>query len=150
MAPWHWPYRTVFVVGFLVCVILLGYTLYAERYYGLAACSLCILQAAAFAWMAVCFLIGGWHAPSGATRWLYMALVLLGAAIGLAAGSWQLWSAPSGQQWLFLGLPMTAWAIVWYVLLGAFAIHGAVHPFSPRQLERRHATSSDVGHREQG
>ncbi|MGH8165009.1 MAG: disulfide bond formation protein B, partial [Rhodanobacteraceae bacterium] len=39
-------------------------------------------------------------------------------------------------NWRFLGLAMPFWTLVWYVLLAAFAMHGALHPSSPRQSAR--------------
>lgn len=149
MAPWHWPYRTVYLVGSLVCLILLGYALYVERQLGHARCVLCLLHGMAFLWMGVWFLIGGLHTPRSGRRWVYMALVVLGALTGAALASRQLWLQPmpacgaggcAQTSWHFLGLPMTGWALVWYVLLAAFAIHGALHPFSPRQVMRMRQT----------
>lgn len=149
MAPWHWSYRTVFLVGSLVCLILLGDALYVERHASHTRCISCLLQGVAFLWMGLWFLIGGWHAPRGGRRWVYAALVVLGALAGVVMASRQLWlqSLPAcgaGEcaqtSRYFLGLSMTGWALIWYVLLTAFAIHGAVHPFSPRQIARMHQT----------
>ncbi len=169
MAPWHWSYRTLFLIGFLICIALLGYALYAEVHLGLVPCPLCIFQRVAFVWMALWFLIGGLHAPGGRGRWAYVALVVLGALAGIGVAARQLWlqslppelvpacgpgldymlkAFPLGQvitlvlrgsgdcavvNWRFLGLSMAGWTLIWYVLLSAFAIHGALHPFSPRQ-----------------
>lgn len=151
MAPWHWPYRIVYLAGFLVCSILLAWAWYLEPLSGLATCALCAAQVAAFAWMALCYIVGGFHSPRGAKRWAYMALVVLGALAGAAAAIQHL-RLPAAQSlvcraenctqaaWHFLGLSMSGWALVWYVLLAAFAIHGAVHPFSPRQIARMRET----------
>jgi len=68
MAPWHWPYRTVYLVGFLVCAGLLVYALYSEVYLGLIPCPLCVFQRIAFIWMGFWFLVGGLHAPRGRVR----------------------------------------------------------------------------------
>ena len=178
MAPWHWPYRTVYLVGFLICAGLLGYAIYSEVYLGLIACPLCVFQRIAFMWMGIWFLIGGLHAPRGGSRWLYCALVLLGAAFGIVVAARHLWlqSLPPDQvpscgpglgylfdnfsglhalklvfsgsgecaavSWRFLGLTMPAWTLIWYVLLSAFAIHGAMHPFSSKQIARMRRSQS--------
>ena len=173
MSPWHWPFRAVYLVGFLVCAALMAYALYAEYRLGLAPCPLCIFQRVAFIWMGVWFLIGGLHAPRGNARWAYCVPVLLGAAWGIAVAARHLYlqSLPPDQvpscgpglnymlqtfpfaqtlklvfegsgecaqvNWKFLGLSMPGWTMIWYVLLSAFAIHGALHPLSPRQIARQ-------------
>lgn len=156
MAPWHWPYRGVYLVGFLVCILLLGYAWYAEPLSSIEACSLCLVQVTAFSWMGLWYLLGGLHTPHDSRRWVYMTLVMLGALTGLAAAiqhalgpempTLQSQVCRAGDcaraTWRFLGLSMSAWAAVWYVLLTAFAIHGAVHPYSPRQLARMRATQT--------
>lgn len=163
MNPLRWSFRTAFLLGFVICVALLGYALYAEQQLNLVPCNLCILQRVAFLWMALWFLIGGLHAPRGGARWAYAVLVLIGAAFGVAMAARQLWlqSLPASQvpacgagfdlllaqlkahaipfsqfmtvmlrgsgdcaqvTWRFLGLSMAGWTLVWYVLLGAWAL----------------------------
>lgn len=172
MAPWHWPYRTVYMVGFLVCAGLLAYAIYAEVYMGLIPCPLCVFQRIAFIWMGFWFLVGGLHAPRSRARWFYCVMVVIGAIWGAVVAARHLWlqSLPPDQvpscgpglgylfdtfswlhafklvfsgsgecaavNWKFLGLSMPGWTLIWYVLLSAFAIHGAVHPFSPKQIAR--------------
>src|SRR6185312_10313521 len=163
MAPWHWPYRAVYLVCFLVCGALMAYALYAEYRLGLAPCPLCIFQRVAFIWMGVWFLVGGLHAPRGNGRWAYVVLVLIGAVFGVAMAGRQLWlqSLPADQipacgagfdmllaqlkghyiplsqfvttmlrgsgdcaqvTWKFLGLSMAGWTLIWYVVLGIWAL----------------------------
>ncbi|MGH8145496.1 MAG: disulfide bond formation protein B [Rhodanobacteraceae bacterium] len=99
MNPFRWSFRTAFVVGLLGCIGLLAYALFAEKHLGLEPCNLCILQRVAFLWMALWFLVGGLHAPKARGRWAYVALVLIGAAFGIAIAIRQLWlqSLPAGQ-----------------------------------------------------
>src|SRR6185312_9590448 len=91
MNPFRWSFRIAFLVGFVICVALLGYAIYAEQQLRLTPCNLCILQRVAFIWMALWFLIGGLHAPRGGGRWVYVVLVLIGAAFGAAMAIRQLW-----------------------------------------------------------
>ena len=99
MAPWHWSYRAVYLVGFLICAALMAYALYAEYHLGLMPCPLCIFQRVAFIWMGVWFLIAGLHAPRGGARWVYCVAVLLGAAWGIAVAARHLYlqSLPPDQ-----------------------------------------------------
>ena len=163
MNPFRWSFRAAFLLGFLICIALLGYALYAEQRLNLTPCNLCILQRVAFIWMALWFLVGGLHAPRGGGRWAYAVLVLIGAAFGIAIAIRQLWlqSLPADQvpacgagfdlllaqlkahaipfsqfatvmlrgsgdcaqvTWRFLGLSMAGWTLIWYILLGAWAL----------------------------
>lgn len=163
MNPFRWSFRAAFLLGFLICIALLGYALYAEQRLNLTPCNLCILQRVAFIWMALWFLVGGLHAPRGGGRWAYAVLVLIGAAFGIAIAIRQLWlqSLPPDQvpacgagfdlllaqfkahaiplsqfatvmlrgsgdcaqvTWRFLGLSMAGWTLVWYILLGIWAL----------------------------
>ena len=99
MNPLRWSFRTAFLIGFLICVALLGYALYEELYQGQMPCYLCVMQRVAFVWMGLFFLIGGLHAPRAGGRRVYVALVLLGAAFGIAMATRQLWlqSLPADQ-----------------------------------------------------
>jgi disulfide bond formation protein DsbB len=99
MNPFRWSFRIAFLVGFVICVALLGYAIYAEQQLRLTPCNLCILQRVAFIWMGLWFLIGGLHAPRGGGRWVYVVLVLIGVAFGAAMAIRQLWlqSLPASQ-----------------------------------------------------
>lgn len=91
MNPLRWSFRVAFLLGFLICVALLGYALYAEQQIGLTPCNLCILQRIAFVWMGLWFLVGGLHGPKGGGRWAYAVLVGIGAVFGIAVAVRQLW-----------------------------------------------------------
>ena len=163
MNPIRWSFRTAFLLGFVICVAMLGYALYAEQQLHLMPCNLCILQRVAFIWMGLWFLVGGLHAPRGSGSWAYVVLVLIGAAFGIAMAARQLWlqSLPADQipacgagfdmllaqlrghyiplsqfvttmlrgsgdcaqvTWKFLGLSMAGWTLIWYVVLGIWAL----------------------------
>ena len=84
-------FRPAYLLGFLVCIALLAYALYAQYALGMIPCPLCIFQRIAFMVMAVFFLLGGLHAPRGGGRWVYAILVLLGALAGIAVAGRHLW-----------------------------------------------------------
>jgi len=99
MNPFRWSYRVSFIAGFLVCAGMLGFALFAENYWHLFPCPLCIFQRIGFIVMAVFFLLGALHAPRGGTRWVYTGGVLLGALFGIAVAARHLWiqSLPADQ-----------------------------------------------------
>jgi disulfide bond formation protein DsbB len=164
MNPFRWSYRVSFLLGFLICVGLLGFALYAQYVLLMDPCPLCILQRVVFIALGLLFLVGGLHAPRGNARWIYAGLLLLLAVVGMAIAGRHLWiqslpadqvpscGAPlgylletrAGNGGLFgvlekvlsgsgecakvepiLGLPMPAWSLVWFVLLGVLAIVAA-------------------------
>ncbi|MEO7073201.1 MAG: disulfide bond formation protein B [Rhodanobacter sp.] len=99
MNPLSWSFRSSYLLGFALCAGLLGFALYAEYWLGMSPCPLCVFQRIAFVFMALFFLIGGLHAPRGATRWVYAALVSLGAVAGIVTAGRHLWlqSLPADQ-----------------------------------------------------
>lgn len=99
MKPFSGTYRVSFLIGFLICLGLLGFALFAESRWNLIPCPLCIFQRIAFIVMAVFFLLGALHAPRAAGRWWYTGGVLLGALAGIAVAGRHLWiqSLPADQ-----------------------------------------------------
>lgn len=99
MKPLRWSYRFSFFVGFLICAGLLSFALYAQYQWGLEACPLCIFQRIGFLFMAVFFLAGAIHGPRAGGRWIYAALVWLGAVFGIAVAGRHIWimSLPADQ-----------------------------------------------------
>lgn len=78
-------FRAQFLLGFAVCAGLLAYAFYLQLHDGLEPCPLCIFQRLAFALLGLVFLIGGLHAPRGATgRKVYGASGLIAALVGMA------------------------------------------------------------------
>lgn len=99
MNPLRWSFRFSYLVGFLICLGLLGFALYAEHVLHMIPCPLCIFQRIAFMVMAVFFLVGAIHGPRGGGRWVYAAGVFVGAAGGIATAARHLWlqSLPADQ-----------------------------------------------------
>lgn len=86
--------------GFLACVALLAYALYAQFHLGLDPCPLCIFQRIAIAALGVVFLIAALHHPASA--WgarVYAVLIALAAlsAVGVAARHLYVQHLPPGS-----------------------------------------------------
>ena len=87
MNPFHWSFRTQFLLGFVACAALLAYAFYVQFELQIQPCPFCIFQRIAFAALGLVLLIGGLHAPLAAgTRkfWSSLALLPAGAGIGYA------------------------------------------------------------------
>jgi disulfide bond formation protein DsbB len=99
MNPLHWSYRVAFSIGFVICMALLGFALYAEHVLGMNPCPLCIFQRMGFLFMAAFFLVGAIHAPHGRGRRVYTGGVLVGALFGMCVAARHLWiqSLPADQ-----------------------------------------------------
>ena len=78
--------RPLNLLGFLVCVALMGYALYAQFHLHLAPCLLCIFQRIAVIGLGLVFLAAWAHHPKGWGARVYGVLLLL-LAIGGAAVS---------------------------------------------------------------
>jgi disulfide bond formation protein DsbB len=85
-------FRGRFLAGFVVCVALMAFALYAQYVMHLDPCPLCIFQRIAVCTMGLFFLIGGLHAPRKvSTRGVYAVLVTLGGLWGMATAGRHLW-----------------------------------------------------------
>jgi len=92
MNPLRWSFRAQFLLGFLICVGLLGYAIYLQLHVGLEPCPLCIFQRIAFAALGVMFLLGALHAPrSKSGRKGYGVLALLAALAGVGIAGRHVW-----------------------------------------------------------
>ena len=83
--------RGLNLLGFAVCVALLGYAWYAQAMLHLEPCPLCIFQRVGVAAAAVLFLLAALHNPR---RWgapLYGALLLAAALATMAVAARHLW-----------------------------------------------------------
>lgn len=90
--PFRWSFRAQFLLGFLACAGLIGFAIFSQFQWGLIPCPLCIFQRIAFAGVAVVGLIGGLHAPKGATgRRIYGVLALIPAGIGTYIAGKHVW-----------------------------------------------------------
>ena len=84
--------------GFLACVALMAYALYAQYVLGFEPCPLCIFQRVAVMALGVIFLLAALHHPrqSGATMYGVLALMAALAGIGVAARHIWIQSQPPG------------------------------------------------------
>ena len=83
--------RGLNLAGFLVCVGLMGYALFAEHVLGLAPCPLCVFQRVAIIALGIIFLSAALHNPSGKGRFVYAGLAGLAGAGGIAVAGRHVW-----------------------------------------------------------
>ena len=92
MNPMRWSFRAQFLLGFVVCVALLGYAIYLQLHDGLEPCPLCIFQRIAFAALGLVFLLGALHGPRGkGGRAGYGLLALIAALAGIGVAGRHVW-----------------------------------------------------------
>ena len=80
--------RVLNTTGFLACVGMMGYALFAQYVLLLDPCPLCVFQRIAVILLGTFFLLAAVHNPAGAGRWSYAVLVGLAAAGGAAVAAW--------------------------------------------------------------
>ena len=78
-------------LGFLACVALMGYALYAEHVLGLEPCPLCIFQRVAVIAVGVLFLIAAVHNPGRIGARVYGVLLSLAALGGMLISLRHIW-----------------------------------------------------------
>jgi protein dithiol:quinone oxidoreductase len=78
-------------LGFLACVALMGYALYAQYGLGLAPCPLCIFQRVATIVTGVLFLIAALHDPGTRGARAYGALIGVAALCGVLISARHIW-----------------------------------------------------------
>ena len=90
--------RLVNIAGFLACVGLMAYALYAQYGLGLEPCPLCIFQRIGVMLIGVTFLAAALHDPRGGGRHVYGALLALFMlfTVGIAARQLYIQSLPPG------------------------------------------------------
>ena len=93
------PRRIGYLLGFLVCVGLMGYALYLQYVEGLEPCPLCMLQRICVMAMGVVFLVATFHNPGRVGAGVYALLQLLIGGAGAAIAARQVWlqSLPKDQ-----------------------------------------------------
>lgn len=84
-------HRTLFLAGFLGCVVLIGTALYMQHVMGLEPCPLCILQRIAVIGMGVVLLVAALHNPAGWGRRVYAGVTALVALFGLVTAGRNVW-----------------------------------------------------------
>jgi disulfide bond formation protein DsbB len=77
--------------GFLVCMVLLGYALYAQYILQLEPCPLCIFQRVAVLAMAVVFLLAAVHNPGRSGTLIYSVLLAVAGFAGMAIAGRHVW-----------------------------------------------------------
>ena len=87
------------LAGFLVCVCMMAYALYAEHYMLLTPCPLCVFQRMAVIALGIIFLVVTLHNPSGWGRRVYAVLILAAAGAGIGVAGRHVWlqSLPPDQ-----------------------------------------------------
>ncbi|MEX2494512.1 MAG: disulfide bond formation protein B [Woeseia sp.] len=83
--------RAINLTGFVACVGLMAYALYAEHYLYLAPCPLCVFQRVAVIALGLLFLVAALHHPRGSGRIGYAAMTGLIALIGASVAGRHLW-----------------------------------------------------------
>ena len=83
--------RQLNLAGFVACVGMMGYALYAEHVLMLTPCPLCVFQRMAVIALGIVFLVAGIHAPSGKGRYVYALLVAAAAAAGAGVAGRHVW-----------------------------------------------------------
>ena len=84
-------FRLWSLFGWLACLGLLGYALYAQHQMFLDPCPLCILQRVAFMVMAVGFLLAALFANRAWLRVLSVLIIALGAVAGMGVSGWHVY-----------------------------------------------------------
>lgn len=93
MNPLRWSLRAQFLLGFLICVGLLGYALYVQFVMQIEPCPMCIFQRLAFAATGLLFLIAAIHGPKTATAARgYGLATFAGAATGMGIAGKHVWT----------------------------------------------------------
>jgi len=83
--------RAFNLLGFAICVALLGYAWYAQAVLGLEPCPLCIFQRLGVFAMGLLFLLATLHHPRGWGARVYGALLLIAALATMAVAARHLW-----------------------------------------------------------
>src|SRR5699024_5789620 len=92
MNPYRWSFRTRMLTAAVACFALIGFAVFAQGYWGLEPCPLCIFQRIAFAALGAVLLVAGLHAPRAARgRRAWSLLTLAAAAVGAGIAGRHVW-----------------------------------------------------------
>lgn len=83
--------RALNVAGFAACAGLMAYALYAEHQLLLQPCPLCSFQRMAVVVLGIVFLAAALHNPAGRSRFVYVVLIALTGAAGMAVAGRHVW-----------------------------------------------------------
>ena len=80
--------RLLNLAGFLACMAMMGFALYAQYVLLLNPCPLCVFQRIATILLGLVFLVAGLHDPGKVGGRLYALLVVVAAGFGVGVASW--------------------------------------------------------------
>ena len=83
--------RSLFLLAFFGCLLLMAAALYLEHVVGLEPCPLCVVQRICVIGFALVCLVAAIHGPSPLGRRIYALVALLFAAAGAATAGRQIW-----------------------------------------------------------
>lgn len=84
--------RSLFLLGFVLCLMMIGFALFSQHFMDLEPCPLCIFQRVAVMALGVIFLLGALHNPSSSFgRRAYGQLIIIAALIGAAISARHSW-----------------------------------------------------------
>lgn len=95
-----YAYRPLQFLGFVACVIGLGFALYLEHFQGLDPCPMCIFQRVVMLAAGLLFLLAALHGPQGGgVRGVYALLIVVAAGMGGFISGRHVWlqSLPEDQ-----------------------------------------------------
>jgi disulfide bond formation protein DsbB len=83
--------RTSFLLGAVICALLLGFGYYLQYVQGLDPCPLCLVQRGFFYAVMVVFAAGAIHGPQRRGALVYSSVIFLFALAGAATAGRQVW-----------------------------------------------------------
>lgn len=83
--------RSLFLLAFVGCLVIMAGALFLEHYLGLVPCPLCIVQRVFVILFGLVCLIAAVHGPARVGRSIYALLALLFASLGAATAGRQIW-----------------------------------------------------------
>ncbi|MDB2543733.1 disulfide bond formation protein B [Woeseiaceae bacterium] len=83
--------RTLYLMGFLSCILMMGYALYAEYQLLLTPCPLCVLQRIAVTFTGILFLLAALHNPNNFKRYIYTTLIFITSIAGAGVAGWHVY-----------------------------------------------------------
>jgi len=83
--------RQLNIAGFLACVGMMAYALYAEHVLMLMPCPLCVFQRMAVISLGIVFLLAAIHNPAGIGRRIYAVLIFIAAGAGVGVAGRHVW-----------------------------------------------------------
>jgi len=144
--PLTWSFRPQMLLGGLICLALVAFAFYTQLQWGLEPCELCIHQRIAYLVLAGTFFLAALISPRARPARRNLSLLpALAALAGAYIAGQQIWhklfppAMPTENptlwhqlftatvecgigDWHFLGLSMPAWSLIWFVLLGFWAL----------------------------